>query len=182
MEGPSSELSEISNSSNSSQASQEETIDRVPTATDLLNDNWSYLSDFFVMTLLPQGKNGNCSYKCLLCIPKCKQVKASKTSYEALKTHMKNYHNSRLNEFLTLISKGVNHNRRKRCTTDFGETVSSPAAQPKIKDYRGVIWGKPGEPTSSRVMDDRLVDLFVDAMLPLMVRRSLFLRKYIFWR
>ena len=158
-----SELSDSNSSvgeSTSSQASQEVNIDRVPSEIDLANDKWNYLNHFFIMSELPVGKYLNCSYKCLLC---CKKVKASKTSYDALKSHMKNNHNSRSAEFLSLIAKGVNHNKRRRESTP----VSSPAAQQKmIKDYRGAMWGKQ---TSSRVMDDYLVDLFVDAMLPIMV-------------
>ena len=179
MDGPSSDLgdffippsrtySELSDSnssvgeSTSSQASQEVNIDRVPSEIDLANDKWNYLNQYFIMTELPVGKYFNCSYKCQLC---CKTVKVSHTSYEALKSHMKNHHNSRTADFLALIAKGVNHNKRRRESTP----VSSPSAQPKIKDFRGAIWGKQ---TSSRVLGDLLVDLFVDAMLPIMVRKS----------
>ena len=44
-----SEMSDVSSvQSTSSQASDQS--DRVPTQEDLENDNWGYLSDFFVMT------------------------------------------------------------------------------------------------------------------------------------
>jgi len=47
-----SEMSDVSSEqSTSSQASDDS--DRVPTQEDLDNDNWRYLSDFFVMTKTP---------------------------------------------------------------------------------------------------------------------------------
>jgi hypothetical protein len=79
-----SEMSDVSSvpseagGSTSSQASEQS--DRVPTQEDLDNDNWRYLNDFFVMTQTPTNtKNRNCVYKCILCIPTYREVKASKT-------------------------------------------------------------------------------------------------------
>ena len=147
--------------STSSQASQESQNDRIPSETDLANDKWSYIKEFFVMSQLPTGKYQNCSYKCLLC---CKDVRASHTTYDSLKSHMKTRHSSRAAEFLSLIAKGARDKRRREYSP-----VSSPSSQKMLKDYRGAVWGKPGQPKSNRLMDDYLVDLFVDAMLPIMV-------------
>ena len=159
--------SETSESSSSQQEPESEDRNRVPTEEDLESDNWNYLKEYFVMSQKPVGKYRNCAYQCKLCIPKFKEVKASKTTYDALKNHITKQHKHKEQEFLALISKGVNHNKRKR---DSEGSVSSPAAQQKlIRDYRGTVWGKPGQPVSTKQMNDDLVDLFVDGMLPLMV-------------
>jgi hypothetical protein len=174
-----SEMSDISNGSVPSEAGQStssqleqasEQSDRTPTEDDLKNDNWRYLKNFFVMTQTPQGKSRNCVYQCKNCLPKHKEVKASKTTYDALKNHISRYHKSREKEFRDLIKTSVNHNKRRR---DDDGSVSSPASQqPSISNWRGIAWGKPGQPVSNKQMDDDLVDLFVDGMLPLMVSAS----------
>ena len=47
-------MSDVSSAqSTSSQASDQS--DRTPTQDDLLNDNWAYLRDYFVMTATPDG-------------------------------------------------------------------------------------------------------------------------------
>lgn len=155
--------------SNSSQLEQTQQSDRAPTAADLANDNWRYIREFFVMTQTPSGKSRNCAYQCKLCVPKFREVKASKTTYDALKNHMKKDHPSREREFRALISTNVNHNKRRRDSEGNG---SSPADQPKIKDYRGTQWGKPGQLVSKQQMNDDLVDLFVEGMLPMVVSAS----------
>ena len=77
-------MSDVSSAqSTSSQASDQS--DRTPTQDDLLNDNWAYLRDYFVMTATPDV-NKNVTYKCILCLPANKEVKASKTTYAALKS------------------------------------------------------------------------------------------------
>jgi hypothetical protein len=161
----------IAGESTSSQQEQEsEDSNRVPTEDDLESDNWKYLKDFFVMSQTPVGTYRNCAYQCKLCIPRFKEVKASKTTYDALKNHISNHHKPKENEFLALIGKGVNHNKRRK---DSEGIVSSPAVQQKtIKDYQGMLWGKPGQLVSNKQMDDDIVDLFVDNMLPLMVSAS----------
>ncbi len=80
-----SEMSDVSSvQSTSSQASDDS--DRVPTQEDLDNDNWRYLSDFFVMTKTPTNTSTRlCEYKCMLCLPSDRIVKASKTTYTVKK-------------------------------------------------------------------------------------------------
>ena len=160
-----SEMSDVSSAqSTSSQASDQS--DRTPTQDDLLNDNWAYLRDYFVMTATPDV-NKNVTYKCILCLPANKEVKASKTTYAALKSHIKNNHLPKQAEFLALIHSKPNHNKRKR---DSDGIVSSPSSrQKRIADYRGVCWGKPGNPVSNKQMDDDIVDYFVEDMVPLSV-------------
>jgi hypothetical protein len=88
-----------STSSQATEASDES--DRVPTQEDLDNDNWRYLSDFFVMTKTPTNtRNRLCVYKCILCLPSNREVKASKTTYDALKSHIKRYHPQKESEFI----------------------------------------------------------------------------------
>jgi hypothetical protein len=167
-----SEISDVSSvpseagGSTSSQASEQS--DRVPTQEDLDNDNWRYLSDFFVMTQTPtETRNRNCTYKCILCLPANREVKASKTTYDALKNHIKNHHPAKEAEFKALIGKNINHNKRRR---DSAEIVSSPSSKQQIlTNFRGLQWGKPGKPVSNKQLDDDLVDMFVDGMLPLRV-------------
>jgi hypothetical protein len=167
-----SEMSDVSSvpseagGSTSSQASDQS--DRVPTQKDLDNDNWRYLSDFFVMTQTPTDtRNRNCVYKCILCLPTNREVRASKTTYDALKSHIKRYHPPKESEFKALIAQNFNHNKRRR---DSAGIVSSPSSKQKmITDYRGLQWGKPGQPVSNKQMDDDLIDVFVNCMLPLMV-------------
>jgi hypothetical protein len=167
-----SEMSDVSSvpseagGSTSSHASDQS--DRVPTQEDLDNDNWRYLSDFFVMTQTPTNtKDRNCVYKCILCLPTNREVRASKTTYDALKSHIKRYHPPKESEFKALIAQNFNHNKRRR---DYDGIVSSPSSKQKmITDYRGLQWGKPGQPVSNKEMDDDLVVTFVDCMLPLVV-------------
>jgi len=123
-------MSDVSSAqSTSSQASDQS--DRTPTQDDLLNDNWAYLRDYFVMTATPDVSK-NVTYKCILCL------------------HSK-----------------PNHNKRKR---DSDGIVSSPSSRQKsIADYRGVCWGKPGQPVSNKQMNDAIVDYFVVGMVPLVV-------------
>jgi len=158
-------MSDVSSAqSTSSQASDQS--DRTPTQEDLDTDAWAYLRDYFVMTARPDGKL-NVTYKCILCLPANIQVKASKTTYSALKSHIKNRHPPRHAEFLALIDSKPNHNKRKR---DSDGIVSSPSSRQKsIADYRGVCWGKPGNPVSNKQMDDDIVDYFVEDMVPLSV-------------
>jgi hypothetical protein len=107
------------------------------------------------------------TYKCILCLPANIQVKASKTTYSALKSHINHHHLPREAEFLALIHSKPNHNKRKR---DSDGIVSSPSSRQKsIADYRGVCWGKPGNPVSNKQMDDDIVDYFVEDMVPLSV-------------
>ena len=130
------------------------------------NDNWAYLRDYFVMTQTPDGKK-NVTYKCILCLPANKEVKASKTTYAALKSHIKNRHPPKEGEFLALLAGKPNHNKRRR---DSAGIVSSPSSRQKsIADYRGLRWGKPGQPVSNKEMDDDVVDYFVEGMVPLVV-------------
>jgi hypothetical protein len=118
------------------------------------------------MTETPD-KNKNVTYKCILCLPANIQVKASKTTYSALKSHIKNNHLPKQAEFLALVHSKPNHNKRRR---DSDGIVSSPSSRQKsIADYRGVCWGKPGQPVSNKQMDDDIVDYFVDCMVPLAV-------------
>jgi hypothetical protein len=85
-----SEMSDVSSvQSTSCQASDDS--DKVPTQEDLDNDNCRYLSDFFVLTKTPTGL---CEYKCMLCLPSDRKVKASKTTYDALKSHIKTHHSA----------------------------------------------------------------------------------------
>jgi hypothetical protein len=64
------------------------------------------------------------------------QVKASKTTYDALKSHIKKYHPSKESEFKALIAQNVNHNKRRG---DSDGIVSSPSSKQKmITDYRGL--------------------------------------------
>jgi len=158
-----SEMSDVSSvQSTSSQASDQS--DRVPTQEDLENDNWGYLSDFFVMTQKPTGTKRNVIYKCILCLPANREVRASKTTYDALKSHIKNHHSVKEGEFLALIKQKPNHNKRRR---DSAGIVSSPSSKQKsIADYRGLRWGKPGQPVSNKEMDDDVVDYFVEGMVP----------------
>jgi hypothetical protein len=158
-------MSDVSSAqSTSSQASDQS--DRTPTQEDLDTDAWAYLRDYFVMTARPDGKL-NVTYKCILCLPANIQVKASKTTYSALKSHIKNRHPPRHAEFLALIDSKPNHNKRKR---DSDGIVSSPSSRQKsIADYRGVCWGKPGQPVSNKQMNDAIVDYFVVGMVPLVV-------------
>ena len=130
------------------------------------NDNWAYLRDYFVMTQTPDEKQ-NVIYKCILCLPANRQVKASKTTYDALKSHIKNHHSVKEGEFLALIKQKPNHTKRRR---DSAGIVSSPSSKQKsMADYRGLRWGKPGQPVSNKEMDDDIVDSFVECMLPLLV-------------
>jgi hypothetical protein len=162
-----SEMSDVSSlQSTSSQASNDS--DRVPSQEDLDNDNWRYLSDFFVMTKTPTNTSTKlCEYKCMLCLPTHRIVKASKTTYDALKNHIKNHHPAKEAEFLALLKQRPNHNKRRR---DSDGIVSSPSSKQKsIADWRGLQWGKPGQPVSNKQMDDDIVDCFVECMLPLVV-------------
>ncbi len=158
-------MSDVSSAqSTSSQASDQS--DRVPTQEDLENDNWGYLSDYFVMTQTSEGKK-NVTYKCILCLPANREVKASKTTYDALKSHIKNRHPPKQAEFLALLASKPNNNKRRR---DSDGIVSSPSSRQKsIADYRGLRWGKPGQPVSNKEMDDDVVDYFVEGMVPLVV-------------
>ena len=158
-------MSDVSSAqSTSSQASDQS--DRTPTQEDLDTDNWAYLRDYFVMTAIPDKKE-NVTYKCILCLPANIQVRASKTTYSALKSHINHHHLPREAEFLALIHSKPNHNKRKR---DSDGIVSSPSSRQKsIADYRGVCWGKPGNPVSNKQMDDDIVDYFVEDMVPLSV-------------
>jgi len=118
------------------------------------------------MTQTPDEKQ-NVIYKCILCLPANKEVRASKTTYAALKSHIKNRHPPKQAEFLALIDSKPNHNKRRR---DSDGIVSSPSSRQKsIADYRGVCWGKPGQPVSNKQMDDDIVDYFVEDMVPLSV-------------
>jgi hypothetical protein len=118
------------------------------------------------MTATPDV-NKNVTYKCILCLPANKEVKASKTTYAALKSHIKNNHLPKQAEFLALIDSKPNHNKRRR---DSDGIVSSPSSRQKsIADYRGLRWGRPGQPVSSKEMDDDIVDYFVVGMVPLVV-------------
>jgi len=162
-----SEMSDVSSvQSTSSQASDDS--DRVPTQEDLDNDNWRYLSDFFVMTKTPTNTSTRlCEYKCMLCLPSDRIVKASKTTYDALKSHIKTHHSVKEGEFLALIKQKPNHTKRRR---DSAGIVSSPSSKQKsMADYRGLRWGKPGQPVSNKEMDDDVVDYFVEGMVPLVV-------------
>ena len=162
-----SEMSDVSSvQSTSSQASDDS--DRVPTQEDLDNDNWRYLSDLFVMTKRPTNTSTRlCGYKCMLCLPSDRKVKASKTTYDALKSHIKTHHSVKEGEFKALIGQRPNQNKRRR---DSAGIVSSPSSKQKsIADYRGLQWGKPGQPVSNKEMDDDIVDSFVQCMLPLVV-------------
>ncbi len=161
-----SEMSDVSSAqSTSSQASDQS--DRVPTQEDLDNDNWAYLRHYFVMTQTPDGRNRNVTYKCILCLPANREVKASKTTYDALKSHIKNHHPPKEGEFLALIASKPNHNKRRR---DSAGIVSSPSSRQKsIADYRGLRWGKPGQSVSNKEMDDDVVDYFVEGMVQLVV-------------
>jgi len=108
-----------------------------------------------------------CEYKCMLCLPSHRIVKASKTTYDALKSHIKTHHSVKEGEFIALIGQRPNHNKRRR---DSAGIVSSPSSKQKsIADYRGLRWGKPGQPVSKKEMDDDIVDSFVECMLPLVV-------------
>ena len=119
------------------------------------------------MTHTPEGKNRNVTYKCILCLPANRQVKASKTTYDALKSHIKNHPSVKEGEFLALIKQKPNHTKRRR---DSAGIVSSPSSKQKsMADYRGLRWGKPGQPVSNKEMDDDIVDSFVECMLPLLV-------------
>ena len=158
-------MSDVSSAqSTSSQASDQS--DRTPTQEDLDTDNWAYLRDYFVMTARPDKKE-NVTYKCILCLPANIQVRASKTTYSALKSHINHHHLPREAEFKALIDSKPNHNKRKR---DSDGIVSSPSSRQKsIADYRGLRWGKPGQPVSNKEMDDDIVDYFVGCMVPLAV-------------
>ena len=158
-------MSDVSSAqSTSSQASDQS--DRTPTQEDLDTDGWAYLRDYFVMTERPDT-NKKVTYKCILCLPANIQVKASKTTYSALKSHINHHHLPREAEFKALIDSKPNHNKRKR---DSDGIVSSPSSRQKsIADYRGVCWGKPGNPVSNKQMDDDIVDYFVEDMVPLSV-------------
>ena len=158
-------MSDVSSAqSTSSQASDQS--DRTPTQEDLDTDNWAYLRDYFVMTKTPDEKK-NVIYKRILCLPANREVKASKTTYAALKSHIKNNHLPKQAEFLALIDSKPNHNKRRR---DSDGIVSSPSSRQKsIADYRGLRWGKPGQPVSNKEMDDDIMDSFVECMLPLLV-------------
>ncbi len=103
-----SEMSDVSSvQSTSSQASDDS--DRVPTQED--NDNWRYLSDFFVMTKTPTNTSTRlCGYKGMLCLPSDRIVKASKTTYDALKSHFKTHHSVKEGEFKALIGQRPSHN------------------------------------------------------------------------
>ena len=119
------------------------------------------------MTQTPTGHNRNVTYKCILCLPANREVRASKTTYDALKSHIKNHHSVKEGEFLALIKQKPNHNKRRR---DSAGIVSSPSSKQKsMADYRGLRWGKPGQPVSNKEMDDDIVDSFVECMLPLLV-------------
>ena len=108
-----------------------------------------------------------CEYKCMLCLPSDRIVKASKTTYDALKSHIKTHHSVKEGEFKALIGQRPNQNKRRR---DSAGIVSSPSSKQKsIADYRGLQWGKPGQPVSKKEMDDDIVDSFVECMLPLVV-------------
>jgi hypothetical protein len=105
-----SEMFDVSSvQSTSSQASDDS--DRVPTQEDLDNDNWRYLSDFFVMTKTPTNTSTRlCGYKCMLCLPSDRIVKASKTTYDVLKSHIKTHHSVKEGEFKALIGQRPSHN------------------------------------------------------------------------
>ena len=158
-------MSDVSSAqSTSSQASDQS--DRTPTQEDLDTDNWAYLRDYFVMTARPDTDK-KVTYKCILCLPANIQVKASKTTYSALKSHINHHHLPREAEFKALIDSKPNHNKRKR---DSDGIVSSPSSRQKsIADYRGLRWGRPGQPVSNKEMDDDIVDYFVGCMVPLVV-------------
>ena len=118
------------------------------------------------MTATPD-ENKNVKYKCILCLPANREVKASKTTYDALKSHIKNRHPPKQAEFLALLASKPYHNKRSR---DSDGIVSSPSSRQKsIADYRGLRWGKPGQPVSNKEMDDDIVDYFVEGMVPLVV-------------
>jgi hypothetical protein len=142
-----SEMSDVSSvQSTSSQASDDS--DRVPTQEDLDNDNWRYLSDFFVMTKTPKNTCTRlCEYKCMLCLPSDRIVKASKTTYDALKNHIKTHHSVKEGEFKALIGQRPNHNKWRRDSA--GIVSSTSIKQKSIADYRGLQWWKPGQPVSN---------------------------------
>ena len=78
---------------------------------------------------------------------------------------IKNHHSPKQAEFLALIDSKPNRNKRRR---DSDGIVSSPSSRQKsIADYRGLRWGKPGQPVSNKEMDDDIVDYFVGGMVPL---------------
>jgi hypothetical protein len=76
------------------------------------NNPWPYVKDFFEFV---ERKEKNLKYKCVLCKPQTVIVKAHISSTTNLKAHVRKQHESRNDEFSSVISDGSFRGRVKRC-------------------------------------------------------------------
>ena len=159
---------------------------RIPTEEDLEEDNWFYISEFFIMVEKPNEK-GNCTYQCLSCLPAIKYIKGNKDSLGPWKNHLRAMHSATgACERLEAARKAnSNQNRRKRSP---GGTFAVPRGrvdktQLSMRGFRGLqnAWGSQSllGPALKRSQES-IVDYFVDSMTPLWV--SYFLKLFIRYR
>jgi hypothetical protein len=133
------EMSDVSSvQSTSSQASDDS--DRVPTQEDLDNDNWRYLSDFFVMTKTPTNTSTRlCGYKCMLCLPSDRIVTASKTTYDARKAISRLItRTKKVNSKLSLVRDLATTAEKRFCWNSF-------LTNQQAEDYCRLLWTTVGE-------------------------------------
>ncbi|CAI9735188.1 xaa-Pro dipeptidase-like [Octopus vulgaris] len=136
---------------------------------------WSHLEDYFVLTSRDKRNAKILFFRCVMCRPKEITIKGQVTSLYNLKSHAKRKHPAYAIQFEERIKAGSSRGKHRQSS---GSSASNQSSQPCVKKARQSSINEAFAQTADTggvhqsMVDRRIVDLFVDNMLPLHVVES----------
>lgn len=124
----------------------------------LYTNPWPYLESFFEFICEKDSKN--LKFRCKLCEPKETFLSINKKSLNNFKAHLSSKHTASVQTFENLVDR-----KRKRIRDGEGILVRKlPRMEDSFKTCR-----KQPLPVSQNMLEDKIVSLFVENMIPLHV-------------
>uniref|UniRef100_A0A0L8FXR5 BED-type domain-containing protein n=1 Tax=Octopus bimaculoides TaxID=37653 RepID=A0A0L8FXR5_OCTBM len=132
------------------------------------------MEDYFVLTSRDKRNAKILYFRCVMCQPKEITIKGQVTSLYNLKSHAKRKHPAYAIQFEERIKAGSSRGKHRQSS---GSSASNQSSQPCVKKARQPSIGEAFDQTAGTGVhqsmgDRRIVDLFVDNMLPLHVVES----------
>lgn len=143
------------------------------------NNPWPFLDEFFTFKSREDDK---LLFSCKLCLPKDVQIKAHLSSRSNLKQHISRTHSSKISKFEETCNENIRGKTKRFYSGSSNESVFSPPDAKKTRqltiDQSFACLAK-GSGASQSAVDQGIVDLFIENMLPFHVVESSSFKKLI---
>lgn len=135
---------------------------------------WPHLKDYFVFTARDKWNDKILYFRCVMCQPKQITIKGQAASLYNLKSHVKRKHPALAIQFEERTRAGSSRGKHRQSS---GGSAINQSSQPCVREAHQPSTGETSVQTAGTgvlqsVVDRRVVDLFVDNMLPLHVVES----------